>query len=152
MQKPKTNPIKESKLKKDDSSTAILRDQLARVLADYDNLKRRVDLDKINFEKLANLRLVMKLLPVLDVLKKAQEHVKDSGIAVTIKEFEEALKQEGIEEIKVEVGSMFDPQTQEVVEVVKGSDDNMVAEVLQSGYKIVNGPVIRHIKVKVWQK
>ncbi len=143
---------KQTNIKKDEDQTLVLRDQLARVLADYDNLKRRVDLDKANFEKLANLRLVMKLLPVLDVLKKAQEHVKDSGIAVTIKEFEEALKQEGIEEIKVEVGSEFDPATQEVVEVVAGSDNNMIAEVILTGWKFTNGPVVRHAKVKVFTK
>jgi molecular chaperone GrpE len=144
--------MKKKIIKTEDNQTVVLRDQLARVLADYDNLKRRVDQDKVNFEKLANLRLVMKLLPVLDVLKKAQEHVKDSGIAVTIKEFEEALKQEGIEEIEVMVGDEFNPELEEVIEVLPGKDDNKVAEILLSGYKIKDGPVVRHAKVKVFSK
>src|SRR5688572_4652752 len=96
-----------------DDQTPMVRDQLARVLADYDNLRKRVENDRNNFEKLANLRLVVKLLPVLDVLKQAQNHLKDQGVAVTIKEFEDALKQEGIEEIKVEVGQEFDPELME---------------------------------------
>ena len=144
--------MKKKIIKTDDAQTVVLRDQLARVLADYDNLKRRVEVDKSNFEKLANLRLVMKLLPVLDVLKKAQEHVKDSGIAVTIKEFEEALKQEGIEEIIVKVGDEFNPETQEVIEVLPGKEDNKISEILLSGYKFTNGPVVRHAKVKVFTK
>lgn len=139
-------------VKKTEDQTLVLRDQLTRVLADYDNLRKRVEVDKKNFEKLANLRLVMKLLPVLDVLKKAQEHVKDAGIAVTIKEFEDALKQEGIEEIKVEVGSEFNPETQEVVEVVAGKDNNTISEVVLTGWRFINGPVVRHARVKVFTK
>ncbi|MEK7550608.1 MAG: nucleotide exchange factor GrpE [Patescibacteria group bacterium] len=129
-----------------------MKNQLARALADYDNLRKRVETDKNNFEKLANLRLVLKLLPVLDVLKKAQEHVKDPGIAVTIKEFEEAIKTEGIEEIKVKAGDGFNPELMEVIEAVVGKAVNTVAEIVQTGYKIIDGPVIRHTKVKVWQK
>lgn len=138
-----------------DTQTVVLRDQLARVLADYDNLKRRVEKDRSDFEKLANLRLVIKLLPVLDVLKQAQKHLKDQGVAVTIKEFEDALKQEGIEEIKVEIGNDFNPETMEAIEVMPEKDDNKadkIAEVLVSGYKFTNGPVIRHTKVKVFSK
>lgn len=130
----------------------ILRNQLARTLADYDNLKKRVEQDKKNFEKLANLRLVIKLLPVLDILKKAQEHSKDEGIAVTVKNFEDALAQEGIEEIKVKVGDEFNPETMEVVEVVQGIDNNNVAEVLLTGWRFTEGPVIRYARVKVFQK
>lgn len=136
--------------KQNTDQTLILRDQLARVLADYDNLRKRVEQDKLNFEKIANLRLVIKLLPVLDVLKKAQEHIKDVGVAATIKEFEDALKQEGMEEIKVGVGSEFDPETQEVVEVVAGKDNNKVAEVVLSGWRFINGPIVRHARVKVF--
>lgn len=138
-------------INKTEDQTLVLRNQLTRTLADYDNLKKRVEVDKKNFEKLANLRLVVKLLPVLDVLKKAQDHVKDSGIAVTIKEFEDALKQEGIEEIKVNVGDEFNPETMEVVEVVAGKDNNTVAEVLLTGWRFIEGPVVRYARVKVEQ-
>lgn len=148
----KSNKSQVTSNKIQDDQTLVLRNQLARTLADYDNLKKRVEVDKRNFEKLANLRLVVKLLPVLDVLKKAQEHVKDSGIAVTIKEFEEALKQEGIEEVKVNIGDEFNPETMEVVEVIPGEKDNGVAEVLQTGYKIVDGPIVRYVRVKVTKK
>lgn len=144
--------MKKKIVKKTSDQTLALKEQLARVLADYDNLRKRVELDKQDFEKLANLRLVLKLLPVLDVLKKAQEHVKDAGIAVTIKEFEDALKQEGIEEIKVNAGDGFDPETMEVIEVVPGSEDNTVSEVSLPGWRFVDGPVVRHAKVKVFSK
>lgn len=151
MKKNQSN-TKKVNIKKTDDQTLVLRDQLARVLADYDNLKRRVELDKKNFEKLANLRLVIKLLPVLDVLKKAQDHVKDEGVAATIKNFEEALKQENIEEIVIKEGDEFNPEKMEVVEVIPGKSDNTVAEVLLTGWKFKDGPVIRYARVKVFSK
>ncbi|MBI4157764.1 nucleotide exchange factor GrpE, partial [Candidatus Woesebacteria bacterium] len=129
-----------------------LRGQLARALADYQNLAKRVESEKAEFEKISNLRLVVKLLPVLDILKQAQIHLKDQGVAITIKEFEDALKQEGIEELKVSPGDEFDPDAHEVVEVVPGKDNNMISELVLSGWKFVNGPVIRHARVKVIQK
>lgn len=132
--------------------TILLRNQLARALADYDNLRKRVERDRENFEKVASLGLVLKLLPVLDALKQAQAHLKDQGVAITIGQFEEALKAEGIEEINVKVGDKFDQEFMEVIEVAKGKVDNTVAEVLMAGYKFKDGPVIRHTKVKVWQK
>ncbi|MFI5240813.1 MAG: nucleotide exchange factor GrpE [Microgenomates group bacterium] len=144
--------MKKKLTKVNDEQTVVLRDQLARVLADYDNLKKRVEKDRDSFEKLANLRLVVKLLPVLDVLKQAQNHLKDQGVAVTIKEFEDALKQEGVEGVKVEVGDEFNPELEEVLEVVPGKDDNKIAEVILPGYKFIDGPVIRHAKVKVFSK
>ncbi len=138
-------------MKKKDQ-TLVLRDQLARALADYDNLRKRVEREKEGFEKLASLRLTLKLLPVLDALKQAQNHLKDQGVAITIGQFEDALKQEGIEEIKVKVGGEFNPELHEVIEVVAGSSDNIIAEVSLPGWKFIDGPVIRHAKVKVTKK
>lgn len=126
-----------------------LKNQLARALADYDNLRKRVERDRSTFEKIANLRLILKLLPILDVLKSAQVHLKDQGVAMTIGQFEDALKQEGIEEIRAKVGDKFNPELHEVIEVVPGKNDNMISEVSLPGYRFIDGPVIRHTRVKV---
>lgn len=140
------------KIKKENGEALVLRNQLARALADYDNLKRRVERDRDNFEKVANLRLVIKLLPVLDILRQAQGHLKDQGVAITIKEFEDALKIESVEELKVVPGEKFNPDLHEVVEVVPGKENNMISEVVLPGWRFINGPIIRHAKVKVIQK
>jgi len=134
------------------SNITDLRNQLARALADYDNLRKRVEREKEGFGRLANLRLILKLLPVLDVLKQAQIHLKDQGVAMTIGQFEDALKQEGIEEIKTKVGDEFNPELMEVIEVVPGKSDNIVSEVSLTGYRFTEGLIIRHAKVKVSKK
>jgi|WetSurSiteA1Bulk_404760.scaffolds.fasta_scaffold20677_3 molecular chaperone GrpE len=140
-------------MKKDIKTKEImLSGQLARALADYDNLRKRVEKEKQIFEKVSNLRLVVKLLPVLDIIKKSQAHVKDPGIALTVEEFEKALISEGIEEIKVKVGDEFNPEIHEAIEVVgnplsKGKAK--VDEILLTGWRFIEGPVIRHTKVRV---
>ena len=52
---------------------------LARALADYDNLSKRVERERQDLGKIASVGLVLKLLPVLDNLESAQVHLKGSG-------------------------------------------------------------------------
>jgi len=129
-----------------------LKDQLTRALADYDNLRKRVERERVETEIKANLRLILRLLPIMDALKSAQLHLKDSGLAITIGELENIFKDEGLEEIKVQVGAGFDPELHEGVEAVPGKDEGKVAEVVLSGWKFIEGPVIRYAKVKICQK
>ena len=92
----------------------------------------------------------MKLLPVLDMLYEAQEHLKDSGIEITLKEFEEILKEEGVSKIDAGKGNLFDEKAHEAVEVVKGKGrKGMIVDEILTGWQYENGMVIRPAKVKV---
>ncbi|OGM03065.1 nucleotide exchange factor GrpE [Candidatus Woesebacteria bacterium GWA1_41_8] len=130
-----------------------IRDQLVRALADYDNLRKRVEKEKEQFKYLASLSVIEKLLPVFDMLEEAQKHLQDSGLAITINEFLTVLKEEGIEKIDARKGTKFDEELHEAVEVVSspGKDGEIVEEVL-TGWKFSEGPVIRPAKVKVIKK
>ena len=131
----------------------VLKNQLARALADYDNLLKRVEREKEGLEKIVGLRLILRLLPILDNLRQAQNHLKDAGLAITIGEFESLLKDEGIEEIKVTKGDEFDHNLHEVTEVVENSqEENKIEELVLSGWRFTDGTVIRHAKVKVGKK
>jgi len=134
---------------KSNQEAVKLKIQLARALADYDNLRKRIEREKETFEKVANLKLVIKLLPVLDTLKKAQGHLKDEGLGITIKGFEDSLKGEGIEEIGVSRGDEFNPEIHEAIDVGEGSASGKIEEVLAGGWKFIDGPVIRHAQVRV---
>jgi molecular chaperone GrpE len=130
-----------------------LKGQLVRALADYDNLRKRIEREKEDLEKLASLKLILRLLPILDNLRAAQNHLKDAGLAITIGEFENLLKDEGIEEIKPNRGDSFDHNLHEVIEVIENSgEENKIEEVVLSGWKFKDGIVVRHAKVKVGKK
>lgn len=136
------------------SELDVLRQQLARALADYDNLRKRFEREQKSIIKLANSVLVAKLLPIIDALDKAQSHLNDSGLAMSISELRRVLKEEGVEEIDVKQGDKFDENMCEAVEVIQGDEesDGKIAEVVLPGWRINDGGIIRHAKVKVFRK
>jgi molecular chaperone GrpE len=128
--------------------------------ADFTNYKKD-EAERISgIIKYGNEDLVLKLLPILDNLLLAQSHINDTGLLQVIKQFEDFLKQEGIEAIKT-IGEKFDPNLMEAVgaeqsrSTVEGAEaDNnkensqTVSEELSRGY-IMHGKLIRPAKVKI---
>ena len=121
-----------------------------RALADYQNFEKRVYEDKEEIRTNANRTLIIKLLSFLDSLDKAEVFVKDANLKLVKDNFHKLLTEEGLEEIKV-LGKEFDPYQAEVVDLVEGEKENMVAEVLRKGYSL-NGKIIRVAQVKVTKK
>lgn len=135
---------------KPDKKVEELRNQLARALADYDNLKKRVERERQELSQLAGLGLIVRLLPVLDNLEQAQKHLQDAGLAISLNEFNEVLKEEGIERIGAAPGTKFDENLHEALEAVSGGKKGEIAEVVLPGWRYEGGPVIRVAKVKVY--
>lgn len=131
-----------------------VKNQLARALADYDNLRKRHDVERQEVYKLTSIGVVSKFLPILDNLRAAQVHTKDSGIAIILGEFEQVLKDENIEEIVANKGEKFDHDAHEAIEVEKTKkkeNNGKVSEMVLSGWRIKDGPMVRHTKVKVYK-
>lgn len=147
----KDKKVKKPEVPKENPEIAILKNQLARTLADYDNLRKRTDEEKMGWIKFATSKFIQNLLPILDTFESAQEHLKDSGLAIAIMQFKEELKNEGLIEIRPKVGDSFDENLMEVIDVIIGSDDGKVAETLTPGWKFMDGIVVRHAKVKVFK-
>ena len=131
-----------------------LKNQLARTLADYDNLRKRTEKEKEEVIKLANLGFFLRMTPVIDNLKKAQEHLKDEGLSNIINELVRIISEEGI--INVEAGENipFDENFHEAVEVKNVKEKSMsglISEVLLEGWRLKDGPVIRPAKVIVYK-
>lgn len=142
-------PVVEAK-----NSEALLKDQLARAMADYSNLQKRTDEERGTMFKLASISFMTKILPIIDNLKQAQNHVNDSGIAIIIGQLETLAKEEGFEEIKIAVGDDFSAETSEAIDIVdtlEENEDNKVSEIILSGWKYSDGTTVRHAKVKVFK-
>lgn len=123
-----------------------LENKYKRALADYQNLEKRVKEERSNWIKTANKELILRLLPVLDTLILAGQHVQDQGLKLGIQHFLSVLKSEGVEKIET-VGKQFDPATMECIEIVSG-EEGKVLEEIRAGYK-VNEQVLRPAQVKV---
>ena len=142
-----------TKIKKtvtDKTQSAQAENQLKRVLADYHNLEKRVEGERKLLSELTLAILIEKFLPVLDNLENAQNHLNDEGLAMVVKQFNDVLTSEGVEEIEAE-GTQFNPHLHEATQVEQGENDNLVVRVLRKGYKI-NDKVIRPTQVVVSRK
>ncbi|MFN4212374.1 MAG: nucleotide exchange factor GrpE [Microgenomates group bacterium] len=121
-----------------------------RALADYQNLEKRVEQERQEIVFNASKNLLLKLLPIVDNLEKAEIFIKDDGLKMIKNNFDQFLRSEGLEEIQI-LGKEFDPQLAEAVEVVEGEKDNIVVEILKKGYKF-NNKILRVAQVKVSKK
>lgn len=116
-----------------------------RLRADFDNLRRRTQLDREAAEKYRAQKLLTDLLPVIDNFERALQVEVSSddaqalykGIEMVYKTFIEATKQEGLEVIPAE-GQVFDPTVHQAVmqEADSEKESGIVLRELQKGYKL----------------
>lgn len=123
-----------------------LENQLARAIADYRNLEKRIIDEKQETVKYANRELLLRLIPAFDTLFLAEKYVEDEGIKLTIKHLSESLTAAGVERVKTE-NEVFNAETMEVVTTETG-EENKVLEELRPGF-LLNGKIIRPAQVKV---
>lgn len=127
-----------------------LEEQLARALADYHNLAKRTDREKHEVVIRANINLLKEILPILDILENAQEHLKDAGLGMAIAQFKGVLERSGLREIKLKGGDKFDEAKHEAIQVAEGGETGTIAQVLRKGYEWEDGLVLRPAQVKVY--
>lgn len=121
-------------------------EQLKRALADYQNLKKRVEADQVEFIKYVLNQFLLKLLPVVDDLEAAQAHLKDQGLTLAVNKLKTILTEEGVKEMEL-LNQVFDPKLAECLEPAPGKKDQVI-EVAQKGY-LLNDKVLRPARVKV---
>jgi molecular chaperone GrpE len=113
-------------------------DDLRRVQAEFDNYRKRMMKQQAELAERATVRLVERLLPILDNFERAISHGEGGeGVALVFKELKGALEAEGVEEIPSE-GVPFDPRVHEAVE---SHEDEKVEEpisqrVYRRGYRM----------------
>ena len=147
----------------ENTEIVLLKNQLARALADYDNLRKRTEEEKSLWIRFSSQRVLTTLLSVLDNFESAQKHLNDAGLAIAIGEFRKVFAEEGLEEIDPPPESDCDHNFQEAVETVGTEDQNKngkIAEIILTGWKFKDEEksdvpndrlVIRHAKVKVYK-
>ncbi|OGJ37587.1 MAG: nucleotide exchange factor GrpE [Candidatus Pacebacteria bacterium RIFOXYB1_FULL_39_46] len=122
---------------------AQVQEQEKRALADYQNLLRRTQENRLEMIQMANRNLIEALLAPLEHLELAVAQHSDSGLKMILEQLKRSLTEFGLEEIKAQ-GKEFDVQTMEVAE--GSGQGKKVAKVLRKGY-LLNGKVIQHAKV-----
>ena len=111
-----------------------LESQVKRIFADYQNLEKRVAIEKKEWLIKANKDLILKLLPALDFLLLSSKHIENEGLKLSIQNFFDILKTEGVERVET-VGKEFDPNFMEGIKTVAGEESRVIEE-LRSGFKM----------------
>lgn len=128
-----------------------------RLRADFDNMRRRSQLDREAAEKYRAQKLLSDLLPVLDNFERALQVEATSeeaasivkGIEMVYRSLVEATEKEGLQVIKAE-GEAFDPNFHQAVMQEQDSEKEtgVVVRELQKGY-ILKDRVLRPSMVSV---
>lgn len=126
-----------------------------RAQADFTNLKRRSEQERLDYLKLANRDLIERdLLPVLDDLERAIESLPADqakapwieGFRLIYRKLRGGLESRGLSEIPA-LGQPFDPNQHEAVLYAEGPE-NQVVGVMRKGYRL-HDVVIRPAMVTV---
>ena len=139
-----------TKKTKQDPKIAELEEQLhlakekeMRSLADYQNLLRRTQQERLRSIQLANQSLMEDLIQPLEHLEMAAQQIDDQGLNMVAGQLKRVLEDAGLEEIEV-MDKKFNVDFMEVVE--KGEKGDKVVKIVRKGY-LLNGEVIQHAKV-----
>lgn len=124
-----------------------------RAQADFINYKRRIEQERVEFNKSANAALMLSLLPVLDDLERALNSIPAKakanwmeGIRLIDRKFRTILEAQGLTPIQA-LGETFDPNFHEAIRQDKGKEGTIIEEVVK-GY-MLNDRLLRPSKVVV---
>lgn len=131
-----------------------LTDRYKRVMAEFENHKKRSQKEREMLYNMVLSDIVGSILPVVDNLENAvkaetQDTNYKQGVEMVLKQFKETLSLKGVEEIKT-VGETFDPNLHEAVSSIQDytKKSQEIVQEYRKGYKI-GSKVIRHSMVVV---
>jgi len=139
--------------KKLSESLEELNGKYLRMMAEYDNFRKRSAIEKERVYTDAYIDVIGEILPVIDNLERAVQFAGDGkaaeGLSMTLNQFADTIKKLGVEVINAE-GEKFDPELHNAVMHIEDETlgESVVAEVFQKGYK-KGDRVIRYAVVKV---
>jgi molecular chaperone GrpE len=136
-------------------------DKYVRLYAEFDNYRKRIQRDLVDFRKYANEQIALELLTVADHLGLALKHAAEGGdtsqglregVELVYKQLRDVLEKFGIKAFSAE-GQPFDPSRHDAMmqEVTDEVPENTVVQVMQDGY-LYHDKILRHAKVSVSKK
>ncbi len=146
---------KEKKKDKRDEQIEQLNDKVMRQMAEFENFRRRTELEKSQMFATGAKSIVEKILPVVDNFERGLATVEEGadpfadGMLMIYKQLLTTLDEAGVKPIEA-VGQEFNPDFHNAVMHVEDEEvgENIVVEEFQKGY-MYNDTVVRHSMVKV---
>ena len=153
----KVSKKKSPSIKELNESLKLEKEKYVRLFAEFDNYKRRTAKERIELFKTAGKDVLSSLVPVLEDFKRAisQEgsNSEGEGINLIYNKFNETLKNQGLIEVEVNLGDVFDAEIHEAISQIPAEEDSQkgkIIDIIQGGYKIGDN-IITYPKVVVAQ-
>ena len=133
---------------------AIEKDKNLRLIAEFDNFRKRNAKERIELFATAGQDIMTILLPILDDLERAieaNEYDEKHGVVLVYNKLKSSLETKGLEEIDYPIGKSLDTEFHEAISMVpaeKKKQKNKIIDMVEKGY-LLGGKVIRHAKVVV---
>ena len=132
----------EEKIKALEEAAAADKDKYLRLLAEYDNFRKRSVKEKLDASDNATAKAALEVISVIDNFERAvaaecsDENYK-KGVEMIYDQFINVIKKLGVEEIDA-LGKDFDPNLHNAVTQIEDESlgENVVAQVYQKGYKL----------------
>jgi len=135
-----------------------LNDSYLRLMAEYDNYRKRTIKEKADLIKTGGEKAFTGLLPVIDDFERAIKTIETAtditavkeGVLLIYNKFISYLQQNGVKPIET-LGLDFDPEMSEAVAMIPATGEEQKGKVIdniQTGYTLYD-KVIRHAKVVV---
>ncbi|WP_090417296.1 nucleotide exchange factor GrpE [Pseudobutyrivibrio sp. YE44] len=146
---------KEKKKDKRDEQIEQLNDRVMRQMAEFENFRRRTEVEKSQMFGNGAKSIVEKILPVVDNFERGLATVEEGadpfsdGMLMIYKQLLTTLDEAGVKPIEA-VGQEFNPDFHNAVMHVEDEEvgENIIVEEFQKGY-MYNDSVVRHSMVKV---
>ena len=133
-------------------------DQILRLKAEFENYRKRVEIQKKEYIHFGKSLLMEKIFPILETTEKALLSIEDKnssfykGFEMVYKQLWKTLQEEGLERQDV-LGKVFDPMLHEVVDFTDDEEkpEGLIIEEVSPGY-MLSGRLLRPAKVKIIKK
>ena len=143
-EKPEEDPAAalEAKVKALEEAAAADKDKYLRLLAEYDNFRKRSLKERLDASADATAKAALEVISVIDNFERAMaaecsDEGYKKGVEMIYGQFTEVIKKLGVEEIEA-LGKEFDPNLHNAVSQVEDENfgENTVSQVYQKGYRL----------------
>ena len=147
-----------SKVTELQSSVNELKDKHLRLLAEFDNYKKRTTRERLDLMSSASREVIMALLPVLDDFDRAKKMADNpamgeqfsEGVSLVYNRLNSTLQALGLT-VMDSTGQPFDPEWHDAITDIPAPTEDLkgkVIDTIEKGY-LLNDKIIRHAKVVV---
>lgn len=123
-----------------EKSLALEKEARLRLLADFQNFKKRSEAEKLEFRSFTNTNMLQQIADVVDDYERALTHEQDieqykdsefyKGMQVVKAKLKSILEENGLKEIEVKPGDKFDPAMMEALTAMPVEDESDVNKVI----------------------